>query len=145
MKTAALVPELYCESIEATLEFYRGLGFSVAFQRAEEKFAYLKRGDAEMMFEELGAGRNWLAGPLDHPYGRGVNFQIEVGDADEVFEAAQALSAPVELPLEEKWYRQDDGEAGSRQFVIRDPDGYLLRFYQHLGFRASKGPAVPLR
>ncbi|MDB5046441.1 MAG: glyoxalase, partial [Deinococcus sp.] len=41
------------------------------------------------------------------------------------------------LPLEERWYQQDAQEAGSRQFVVADPDGYLLRLVQSLGHRPA--------
>ena len=30
---------------------------------------------------------------------------------------------------EESWYRRGSEENGNRQFVVADPDGYLLRFY----------------
>ena len=39
---------------------------------------------------------------------------------------------PLFLDLEEKWYRTGDGETGVLQFVVADPDGYLLRFYEPL-------------
>ena len=37
------------------------------------------------------------------------------------------------LPLEERWYRAGAGQIGQRQFVVADPDGYLLRFVRLLG------------
>ena len=42
------------------------------------------------------------------------------------------------LEVEEKWYRVDDQEAGNRQFLVMDPDGYLLRFTEDLGVRQIK-------
>ena len=36
---------------------------------------------------------------------------------------------------EERWYRQGEAERGDRQFVVEDPDGYLLRFFSDLGER----------
>ena len=39
------------------------------------------------------------------------------------------------LDLEEKWYRMIDKEVGNKQFVVSDPDGYLLRFFEDLGER----------
>ena len=36
---------------------------------------------------------------------------------------------------EEKWYRKDSIEVGNKQFLVQDPDGYLLRFTQDLGKR----------
>jgi hypothetical protein len=38
--------------------------------------------------------------------------------------------------MEEKWYRMNDSKVGNRQFIVLDPDGYLLRFVQDLGERA---------
>lgn len=35
--------------------------------------------------------------------------------------------------IEENWYRQDDKLLGNKEFLIQDPDGYLLRFYKDLG------------
>jgi hypothetical protein len=45
------------------------------------------------------------------------------------------LYCSVFLPLEDKWYRSNDFEIGQRQFIVMDPDGYLLRFAQRLGQR----------
>ena len=46
---------------------------------------------------------------------------------------AGAAAAPMEP--EDKLYRTDDGEVGVRQFLVQDPDGYLVRFSEHLGRR----------
>ncbi|MGH7882170.1 MAG: hypothetical protein ACREN8_04600, partial [Candidatus Dormibacteraceae bacterium] len=48
------------------------------------------------------------------------------------------LAAGYELliPMEERWYRTGDFSAGNRQFVVADPDGYLLCFFQNLGRRS---------
>ena len=41
-------------------------------------------------------------------------------------------------PIYEKWYRVNDYYLyGHRQFLIQDPDGYLLRFFQELGTRVG--------
>jgi hypothetical protein len=42
---------------------------------------------------------------------------------------------PLFVPLEERWYRRDDVLLGNRQFLVQDPDGYLLRFFEDLGER----------
>ena len=38
-------------------------------------------------------------------------------------------------PLEAAWYRRGDHEVGNLQFLVQDPDGYLLRFFSDLGER----------
>jgi len=37
--------------------------------------------------------------------------------------------------VEDAWYRAGDVEAGQRQFIVQDPDGYLVRLVQRLGER----------
>ncbi len=39
------------------------------------------------------------------------------------------------MESEEKWYRADKIEVGQRQFLVMDPDGYLLRLVMDLGER----------
>jgi len=125
---AALVPELYVSDLGRSLGFYCGaLGFSIVYQRTEERFAYIERAGAELMLEEP-IGRTWLAGPLEPPYGRGVNFQIAVEDAAAMRDAALAAGAPLVMDLEEKTYLRDDEPIRVRQCVVQDSDGYLLRF-----------------
>ncbi len=135
MQPPKLVPELCCSDIERSLAFYTGiLGFVVLYARPEEQFAYLEREGAELMIEQP-TGRNWTTAELSHPYGRGINFQIEVADVQALHAQCEAASATIYLPLEDKWYRADDKLVGNRQFIVQDPDGYLLRFFTDLGER----------
>jgi catechol 2,3-dioxygenase-like lactoylglutathione lyase family enzyme len=135
--TAALVPELDVSDLEVSLAFYVGvLGFAVRYCRPEERFAYLKREGAELMLEEAaGPGRRFRTAPLERPFGRGMNLQILTIDAQELFARAREAQARIEIDLEVKWYRRGDWEVGLRQFVVADPDGYLLRFSEDLGVR----------
>src|SRR5688500_7562510 len=129
-----LVPELYVSDIDRSRRFYTGvLGFAVLYDRPEERFAYLVRDGAPLRLEQpVDPGRTWLAGPLEPPYGRGVNLQIEVAEIGPLHDAVLAAEASLLLPLEERWYRRGDAQLGQRQFVVQDPDGYLLRFCQDL-------------
>jgi hypothetical protein len=77
---------------------------------------------------EQPTGRMLVCGERERPYGRGVNFQIEVADVASLYATILASSWPVFLELEDRWYRQEELAFGNRQFVIQDPDGYLLRF-----------------
>jgi len=139
MKIISLVPELYCSNLPQTLDFYiRVLGFTLIFERKEESFAYLQKGRAHMMFEEIGASRQWITGEMQKPFGRGVNFQIEIDAVDDLYKVVTVNECTLVLALEDKWYQQNDKQIGHRQFVIQDPDGYLLRFYQSLGTRVVR-------
>ncbi|GGB63810.1 hypothetical protein GCM10011505_50450 [Tistrella bauzanensis] len=73
--------------------------------------------------------------PTEYPFGRGLNVQIRVSSVELILAALHAANVTLYLPLEEKWYRNGETEAGNRQFVVADPDGYLLRFYEDLGSR----------
>lgn len=106
------------------------------YDRPEERFAYLDLDGVHLMLEEAaGPGRRFHTAPLEPPYGRGVNFQIEVADVDAIHDRVRAAGLAVLIPLEERWYRRDATERGNRQFVVADPDGYLLRFFTGLGSR----------
>jgi catechol 2,3-dioxygenase-like lactoylglutathione lyase family enzyme len=131
----SLVPELHCSDLAATTAFYVDvLGFRVLYDRPAEAFAYLARDGADLMFEQAdGPGRRWLTGPLERPFGRGVNFQVEVAGVADLYAAvARACPAAVYLPLEERKYECGGRVETNRQFVVRDPDGYLLRFAEFL-------------
>jgi lactoylglutathione lyase len=134
---AKLVPEFVCSNFAESLRFYTGLlGFRVLYSRPEERFAYLERDGAELMLEQsVGKDRLWPRAELVFPFGRGINFQIQVADAEHLHAAVQAAGVAVYLPLEQRWYRRENDEIGVKQFAIQDPDGYLLRFSQVIGER----------
>lgn len=78
----ALVPELLVADIDRSIAFWCDLcGFSTSYSRPDEKFAYIVLGSARLMLEQAGVSRNWVTGPLEHPLGRGINFQITVPDS----------------------------------------------------------------
>lgn len=134
----ALVPEFAISDFAASLRFYCDvLGFQCDYQRPEEGFAYLSLGRAELMIDQIGKGRTFGNGhlPEKFPFGRGLNVQIEVPDVDVLLHALGKVGYPLYLALEEKWYRKNASEVGNRQFVVADPDGYLLRFFQSMGTR----------
>lgn len=135
----ALVPELLVSSTPASLAFWCGLcGFQIAYERPDEGFAYITHGSAHLMLEQRGIGRNWMTGSLESPLGRGINFQITVDALDPILTALNDAGHPLFMAPEEKWYRIGDRcEAGIRQFLVMDPNGYLLRFQTSLGHRTA--------
>lgn len=137
MPAPRLVPELSPSDFAASLDFYtRVLGFRVVYARPEDRFAYLDLDGAELMLEQTSdPARTFLAGELSYPYGRGLHLQIEVEEVEAVYARVLQAGSRVLLPLEDRWYRQGDQEAGNRQFVVLDPDGYVLRPFQSLGVR----------
>lgn len=136
-----LVPELMVSDFERSFRFYTDvLGFSKQYGRDDPKFAYLDLDNVQIMLEEETDDPVWSTGPRDAPYGRGINFQIEVSDVETLYARVRSADWPIRLPLQDTWYDMtDDRETGNRQFMIADPDGYLLRFFQDLGRRPKMG------
>ncbi len=80
----------------------------------------------------------WTVGPLVRPLGRGVNFQIEVENADVVFSALRTVGVEPYSEVMDSWYAVSRvEEEGQREFLAQDPDGYLFRFAQPLGSRRA--------
>lgn len=134
----SLVPELTVADLEVSLRFWRDLcGFSVLYDRPEEHFAYLVLDAAHLMLDQEGTGRTWRTGALERPLGRGMNLQIAVPDIQPILDALDGAGIPLFLGPEERWYRIDDEEAGQRQMLVMDPDGYLVRFQSSIGRRPA--------
>ena len=97
----------------------------------------LEREGAMIMLDQInhGSERTWLSGVMEHPFGRGINLQIEVGSIMPLYSGVKKNGAKIFLEIEEKWYRIGDNEGGNKQFIVQDPDGYLLRFFENLGQR----------
>ena len=134
MKSNSLVPELSVSNFRKSVEFYtKILGFEVEYMRNEEGFAMLRFGQAQIMIDQIGKGRTWKTGTFEQPLGRGVNFQIEVKNIRHLLERLKENKVKLFVELEEKWYRKNNVLLGNKQFLVQDPDGYLLRFFENLG------------
>lgn len=129
-----LIPELSVTDIKESLPFYTEvIGFKVEYSRPEEKFYFLSIDGAQLMVEEV--NNHWWTGELERPFGRGLNFQIEVGDVSAIIGRLEEAGIALFRPLKESWYRGDGVEFGQLEFLVQDPDGYLLRFIQDIGER----------
>ncbi|SHF16084.1 Catechol 2,3-dioxygenase [Devosia limi DSM 17137] len=130
---AALIPELTVSDLAASLVFYRDiLGFDISYMRAEEGFAAIALGDAALMLDQAGIGRDWVTAPLADPFGRGVNFQIEVPALAPLLAHLETARWRLFLPVETRAYATGAVTITQRQFCVQDPDGYLLRFFERV-------------
>jgi catechol 2,3-dioxygenase-like lactoylglutathione lyase family enzyme len=130
-----LVPELTCRNLEISRRFYVDvIGFRVLYERPEDRFVYLEREGVELMLDQLSPA-SWLTAETSVPFGRGLNLQITVSDVDALHARVEAAGIALFRPMEEAWYRAESYHLGNRQFLVQDPDGYLLRFFQDLGRR----------
>ena len=85
------------------------------------------------MLQELTANEKWNVGELTYPFGNGINFQLEVENVEQIYNNLKKANYKIAFEIEENWYRQDDKLLGNKEFLIQDPDGYLLRFFEDLG------------
>ncbi|MEN3235637.1 MULTISPECIES: bleomycin resistance protein [Methylobacterium] len=140
---ARLTPELLITDLAASLRFWVDLiGFRIAYDRPEDGFAYLDLDGAQVMLETRHpASRQWETGSLEAPLGRGINFEIGVPAVEPILDRLEAAGWPLFMAVEDKWYRAGAIEVGQSQFLVQDPDGYLLRLAARLGERPASGRA----
>ena len=127
MQFNSLIPELTVDDIERTKDFYiNKLGFRLEYERSEDRFAFLSLHGNQIMFEQENG--HWSVGVMEHPYGRGINFEMSVPDAGELYRRVLGQGITPFRELRESRYRSGDGYVVQREFLVQDPDGYLLRF-----------------
>ena len=62
----------------------------------------------------------------------GINFQIDVTNIDEIYKNIKENHYEIFIDMEEHYYRKDNEIMRCKEFLIKDPNGYLLRFSQDL-------------
>lgn len=133
MKFSKLIPELTVSNLVESLKFYKTAGFKIEYERPENKFSFISIGEIQFMLQEDSDSDKWDVAPLSYPYGNGINFQLEVDDVDKVYNSLKENNYKIAYEMEENWYRQDNKLLGNKEFLVQDPDGYLLRFSEDLG------------
>ena len=83
MKFNQLLPELSVTDLQASLEFYKTIGFKIEYERPEDKFAFISFEDVQFMLQEIIKPDNskkdkWDVGELKYPFGNGINFEIDI-------------------------------------------------------------------
>jgi catechol 2,3-dioxygenase-like lactoylglutathione lyase family enzyme len=135
MEWNALVPELVVADYARSKAFYVDVfGFSLRFERPENKFGYFDLGGAQIMLLE-DTNRPIYQMHRAGPKGKGLHFQVEIPSIAGILERLDKASVPLASEVVESWYRQDTVLHGQREFFVADPDGYLYRFYEYIGER----------
>ena len=122
----SLIPELSVSNIDISKMFYLNLGFEIKYERKEDKFCFLQLEENQIMIEEQ--NDNWNTGKLEYPYGRGINISMTVSDVEKMYNELKEKNVKMFLDLEMHEYRVDNKISIDKEFLIQDPDGYLLRF-----------------
>jgi len=132
-----LIPELSVKDYNKSIEFYVNiLGFEINYSREEDKFAMISINRAQIMIEQI--NEYWKTGELEYPFGRGINLQIEVTDVSKMAEKIKDNGIKLFREIEENWYEVNEKQYGYKEFLIQDPDGYLLRLSEDIGTKGSK-------
>lgn len=124
----AVHPVLGSRDVAASVQFYRGLGFTLLFQDTAEapKYAGVVRDSVELHIQW--ADPEQWAYPTDRPA-----YRFVVSDVDAIYRefvesgrvnAATSQGSPWAAPAETPW--------GTREFHIRDPGQNSLQFYRPL-------------
>ncbi|WP_091739217.1 VOC family protein [Phenylobacterium immobile] len=131
---AKLAPELLVSDLAVSRAFWIDvLGFGQAYQRPG--FVYLERPEGgQIMLCDRSA--KWETAELVPPFGRGVIIQVFVGDIEPELQRLSARAHPLYAQPREVWRRTGDRESGKREFVVQDPDGYLVLMAADLGERS---------
>ena len=135
MKFNKLIPELSVLDFNNSLNFYTQiLGFKIEYER--KNFVFLSFQGSQIMVEKI--NNHWKTAKLKFPFGRGINFQIEVKDIKPIIKSLKNNNYPLFKEAKENWYKKENELLGNREFLVQDPDGYLLRFSQDIGVKKIK-------
>jgi len=127
MKFNSLIPELSVSNIEKSKKFYIDiLGFKLEYERVEDKFAFLSLAEAQIMIEEVNG--YWNTDKLEYPFGRGINFQIEVNNLEEIRDMLIKNGIKLFRDITTSEYECSGAILVQKEFLVQDLDGYLLRF-----------------
>lgn len=124
----AMVPELSVMNFSKSLHFYtQVLAFNVRTKRENPSFAYIEREKVQIMLEQFHL-KGWNTAKHTYPLGRGVNFQMEFFEIESTYTKLMILNYPIYQEMADSWYDTGELLIGQKEFLIQDPDGYLLRF-----------------
>ncbi len=133
MEWNQMIPEFDVTNLQDSLHFYLDLiGFELVYERKEDKFAFLQLEKVQIMLQELADENKWETGKLEYPFGRGINFEYDMENIEDIYNRLTDDNYPIFVPIEEHWYRKEDKLMGCKEFLVKDPDGYLLRFSEDL-------------
>jgi uncharacterized glyoxalase superfamily protein PhnB len=120
MTLQQVTPMIHVPDVRATVAWYESIGFVVlnAYEDPDEgmTFALLSYGNSQIM---LSAG-----GRLSSEDRREVDLYVRTDEVDRLYERLKNL-VQIRLGLDETFY-------GTREFIVRDLNGFWLTFGQDL-------------
>jgi len=119
--TPQLVVEVYVRDLERSLVFYQAVGFEIV--RRTGPLAVVSWAGHVLFLDEQSQLPD-LAGR------ERANVRVMVPDVDAIWQRVLSMRAAVSAPIGDRSY-------GLRDFTVRDPDGFGLRFASWLPQRAG--------
>ena len=126
MNYNAVIPEFMVSNIEQSRSFYCDLlGFTIEYERPEEKFLFLSLEDCQLMLEE---GTKDELAELSYPFSQGINISFGIKDVPSLYQKVIEANYPIHRPLTKREFRVGEKYIYPHEFAVLDPDGYFLRF-----------------
>lgn len=129
MKFNSLIPELSVQDIEKSKAFYiEILQFKIEYERPKDLFVFISKEGNQLMLEQENG--HWATADLQYPYGRGVNFEMAVSNIEALYQRILEFGITAFRELKVSRYMILGESTEQKEFLVQDPDGYLLRFVE---------------
>jgi len=129
MNLKSLTPNLIVEDVNKTANYYqRTLGFEIILTVPDSgvfDFAMLKLDNVTIMFQSMKGYIEALPEYKDQKAGGTLFLYIEVEDLDKIYDKVKIENAEIVVDINTTFY-------GTREFTMRDCDGYLLIFAEEV-------------
>jgi catechol 2,3-dioxygenase-like lactoylglutathione lyase family enzyme len=113
----------YVNDLERTAEFYEAIGFRRGKEEPDRVTFYVNWFFVTFIAQDQETDAEWKKDAKLKTKGSGLFLYIKVDDVEEFHKSAVANGMkPVSEP--------EARPSGNREFVLRDPDGYKLAFFQ---------------
>jgi catechol 2,3-dioxygenase-like lactoylglutathione lyase family enzyme len=113
----------YVKDLERTAEFYEAIGFRRGREEPDRVTFYVNWFFVTFIAQDQETDAEWKKDAKLKTKGSGIFLYIKVDDIEEFHRSAVANGME---PVSEPEVRP----SGNREFVLRDPDGYKLAFFQ---------------
>lgn len=135
MNFNCLIPELRVFDLEKSKKFYTDvLGFRIEYERYD--FAMMVLGKCQIMLQQLtlpSVKGSWnVTDDMQYPLGRGINLQIILPNISKVYNSIKKHNYNIFIDLLVSDYQENEFTNHVLEFLVQDPDGYLLRFQQDI-------------
>ena len=125
MNLKALIPNLMVEDVNKTAEYYqKTFGFEIVMTVPDGgvfDFAMLKLDNVTIMFQSMKSFIEALPEYKDQKAGGTLFLYFDVENLDKIYNEAKIADAEIVVDINTTFY-------GTREFTMKDCDGYLLIF-----------------